>query len=96
LCLGTIAFDSFRFEDARGWFERAIHACEEGEPYWTLGHQMLADLFAQQGQGSASRLLFHAQAALSYTPPESDWYLPLTNHRTAAMEYLEDGGRFLN
>jgi tetratricopeptide (TPR) repeat protein len=96
LCLGNIAFECFRYEDAATWYEKAASASKKGSPNWVGAQQMLADVFAQLGSGSAPRLLQHAEAAIGHTDPSTDWYLTLTRYIEFAQAQLGGNDRSLN
>jgi tetratricopeptide (TPR) repeat protein len=96
LVLGTLAFEYYRLDDAVGWFEQAISASGVGDPVWLAAHQVLADVFAQRGEGSAERVLHHALTALEHTDAGSEWRLPLLRHVQWARALLGGHDRVLN
>ena len=96
LVLGNLAYEYYRLDEAIGWFEQAIGASEAGDPVWLAAQQVLADVFAQRGEGSAERVLHHAQAALAYTDAGSEWRLPLEYHVGWARGVLGGHDRLLN
>ncbi len=96
LVLGNLAYEYYRLDEAIGWFEQAIGASEGGDPVWLAAHQVLADVFAQRGEGSAERVLHYAQAALAYTDTGSEWRLPLEHHIGWARTVLGGHDRLLN
>jgi tetratricopeptide (TPR) repeat protein len=96
LVLGTLAFEYFRLDDAIRWFEQAISASAAGDSVWLSAHQVLADVYAHKGEGSAERVLHHAIAALEYTDPASEWKLPLQRHVGWARGVLGGHDRLLN
>jgi tetratricopeptide (TPR) repeat protein len=94
--LGSIAYEYFRLDEAVTWFERAASACEPGDPVWVLAQQLLADVFAQKGPEVAERLVTHARAALAYTDPANEWFLPLKGYLETAERQLGGHRRVLN
>jgi tetratricopeptide (TPR) repeat protein len=96
LVLGSLAFEYFRLDDAISWFEQAISASSAGDAAWLAAHQVLADVYAQKGEGSAERVLHHALAALEHTDAGSEWRLPLERHVRWARETLGGHDRVLN
>lgn len=96
LCLGSIAFEYFRLEEAVEWFGRAAAESLDGEPAWIAAQQLLADAYAQMGPESADRLYLHAQLALKYTDQRNDWYLPLRSHAENAERALAGQRRLVN
>lgn len=96
LTLGNIAYEYYRLDEAASWFEQAISASQAGDPYWVSAQQMLADVFAQLGDDHAEQLLRHARAALEYSEPTSEWYLPLTRYVERARKVLGEFDRLLN
>jgi len=96
LCLGNIAYEYFRLDEAITWFEQAVSASQPGDPVWVGAQQLLADACAWSGEGMAERVLTHARLALEYTEPSSEWYLPLRRHLAAAKKLLGGHDRLLN
>lgn len=96
LTLGNVAYEYFRLDEAATWFEQAVAASSVGDSAWLGAQQMLADIFSQQGPSAVERLHHHARAALAYTSPASDWYLPLQRYLSDASETLGSSGRLLN
>jgi tetratricopeptide (TPR) repeat protein len=96
LCLGNVAYEYFRLDDAISWFEQAVSASQPGDPVWVGAHQLLADAHSWRGERMAERVLTHARLALEYTDPGSEWYLPLRRHLQAAQAVLGGNDRLLN
>lgn len=96
LCLGQVAQEYYRLEEAVTWFERAAAATSPGDPLWVLTQQLLADVFAQLGPSHAERLQQHAAAALEYTDPGNEWYLPLRAYLETARAQLGGQRRIVN
>jgi tetratricopeptide (TPR) repeat protein len=94
--LGSISYEYFRLDEAVTWFERAASASEPGDPVWVLAQQLLADVFAQKGPEVAERLVTHARAALAYTDPANEWFLPLKGYLETAERQLGGHRRVLN
>lgn len=96
LCLGNIAYEYFRLDEAITWFEQAVSASQPGDPVWVGAQQLLADAYAWSGESLAERVLTHARLALEHTEPSSEWYLPLRRHLAAAQKLLGGHDRLLN
>lgn len=96
LCLGNVAYEYYRLDEAVQWFERAVSASQEGDPIWVSAHQVLADAHVQLGPEKAERVLWYARQALAYTEPSSEWYLPLKRYAAEARERLGGNDRPLN
>lgn len=96
LCLGSIAYDYFRLNEAVSWFEQALEVSAEGDSWWVAAQQLLADVFSQMGPERADRLLQHASTALRYTDRRNDWYLPLRAHQETAQRTLAQRQRIVN
>lgn len=96
ITLGSVAFEYFHLEDAVSWFEQAVSASREGDPFWLMAQQSLADVYSQMGEKHATLLLQHAKAALKFTDPTSEWYLPLNEYVEQAKGYLGGYERILN
>jgi len=96
LCLGNIAYEYFRLDEAASWFEQAVSASTAGDAIWVSAHQLLADVYAQYNDARADRVLHYAEAALEFTDVGSDWYLPLRRYALAARRALGGFDRLLN
>ncbi|MEJ2668688.1 MAG: hypothetical protein P8Z81_16610 [Deinococcales bacterium] len=96
LCLGNIAYEYFRLDEAISWFEQAVSASQPGDPVWVSAQQLLADAYAWSGEAMAERVLTHARLALEHTDPASEWYLPLRRHLATAKRLLGGHDRLLN
>lgn len=96
LCLGNIAYEYFRLDEAISWFEQAVSASQPGDAVWVSAQQLLADAYSWRGEGMAERVLTHARLALAHTEPASEWYLPLRRHVAAAQAALGGHDRLLN
>ena len=95
-CLGNIAFECFRYEDAATWYEKAASASKKGSPDWVGAQQMLADVFAQIGSKAAPRLLQHAKDAIQHTDPSNEWHLTLRRYIELAKSQLSENDYKLN
>ncbi|MEJ2356814.1 MAG: tetratricopeptide repeat protein [Deinococcales bacterium] len=96
LCLGNVAYEYFRLDDAISWFEQAVSASQPGDPGWVGAQPLLADACAWRGERMAERVLTHARLALEHTDPSSEWFLPLRRHLAAAQQALGGNDRLLN
>lgn len=97
LVLGNVALEYYHLDDALAHFERVIGASPEGSRDWLIGHQMTADILAQQGFREPAQVYSHAQQALEYTPEGDEWQATLQAHRDRAAELMQGGGgRVLN
>ena len=72
LCLGNVAFEYYRLDEAAAWFEQALSASREGDADWLVARQMLVDIEVQRGYAFPERLIRHAEAAMPFVPPASD------------------------
>jgi len=96
ITLGSVAFEYYHLEDAAAWYEQALSASQTGDPFWVAAQQMLADVYAQMGDGYVARVLQHARAALEHTEAGSEWYLPLKQYVDDAKSRLGGFERLLN
>ncbi|MDO4262955.1 MAG: hypothetical protein Q4C67_02035 [Deinococcus sp.] len=97
LVLGNVALEYYHLDDALAHFERVIGASPEGSRDWLIGHQMTADILAQQGFREPAQVYSHAQQALEYTSEGDEWQATLQAHRDRAAELMQGGGgRVLN
>ncbi len=96
LCLGNIAYEYFRLDEAVTYFEQAISASQPGDAIWVSAHQMLADVYAQSGDAKADRVFMYARLALEHTDPASEWFLPLSRYLEQARGVLGGHDRLLN
>ncbi|WP_261663161.1 tetratricopeptide repeat protein [Deinococcus sp. Marseille-Q6407] len=97
LVLGNVALEYYHLDDALAHFERVIGASPEGSRDWLIGHQMTADILAQQGFREPAQVYAHAQQALEHTPEGDEWQATLQAHRDRAAELMQGGsGRVLN
>ena len=91
LVLGAVALEYYHLDEALEHYSRALNESAEGSREWTLGHQMLADILAQQGFQDPSRILEHAQKALERTPVSDEWHHTLEGYVTKASGILTQG-----
>lgn len=100
LVLGSVALDYFQLDDALEHYERVIREAADGSRDWITGHQMAADVMAQQGFPNPSAAYAHAQQALAHTPESDDWHVTLEDHLRKAAALLDQqgaqNGRMLN
>ncbi len=96
LCLGNIAYEYFRLDEAVSWFEQAVGASQTGDPVWLSAQQLLADVYAQLGPSKAEQTLRCSRLALEYTDANSEWYLPLQRCAADAHALLGGNDRSLN
>ncbi len=96
LTLGSVAHEYYRFDEAIGWFEKAASASIEGQHEWVFAKEMLVDSFVQQGYKYPDRIIHHAEAALRYLPPASEWTLLLQGYIMRAKTLLGGYQRMLN
>lgn len=96
LCLGNLALEEFRFDDAIAWFEQAASDSREGEPDWLMAQEMLADTLAQQDYRAPERLFQHATLALRYLEPNDEWAITLRRYIAEAQARLGGKARLLN
>ncbi len=96
LCLGKVALEYFRSEEAVSWFERAITDAHEGDDVWIAAHVLLADTLAQNQFSTPQRIHDYAQKALRYLPSYDDWTMILRSYVQRAEQQLGSFGRILN
>jgi len=91
LVLGAVALEYYHLDEALEHYTRALSESAEGSREWTLGHQMVADILAQQGFQDPSNILEHAQKALERTPVSDEWHHTLQGYVTKASEMMAQG-----
>lgn len=97
LVLGSVALDYYHLDDALEHYERVTREAAPESREWIMGHQMAADIMAQQGFANPALAYAHAQQALAHTPESDDWHVTLSEHLRRAGELLGgSGGRTLN
>ncbi|WP_231557310.1 tetratricopeptide repeat protein [Deinococcus sp. YIM 77859] len=97
MVLGNVAFDYYHLDEALDHYERVVREAAAGSRDWITGHQMAADVMAQQGFRDPAAAYAHAQQALEYTPESDDWYSTLSDHLKKAEALMgERSGRMLN
>ncbi|WP_412028256.1 hypothetical protein [Deinococcus yunweiensis] len=92
LVLGSVAMDYFQLDDALEHYERVIREAAPDSRDWITGHQMAADVMAQQGFPNPAAAYAHAQQALASTPESDDWHVTLQDHLRKAEAMMEQGG----
>ena len=92
LVLGSVAMDYFQLDDALEHYERVIREAAPDSRDWVTGHQMAADVMAQQGFPNPAAAYAHAQQALASTPESDDWHMTLQDHLRKAEAMMEQGG----
>lgn len=96
LCLGTLALEYCRFDEAIGWFEQAASASREGDTDWLAAQELLADTLVQAGLKQPARVLHHAEAALRYLADSDEWTVTLRDYVARAKAALGGRDRLLN
>ncbi|WP_102125250.1 tetratricopeptide repeat protein [Deinococcus planocerae] len=97
LVLGSVALDYYHLDDALEHYERVVREAAPDSRDWITGHQMAADVMAQQGFKDPAAAYAHAQQALEHTPESDDWHGTLQDHlKKAAALMGQSGGRMLN
>ncbi|GBF06821.1 TPR repeat protein [Deinococcus aerius] len=97
LVLGSVALDYYHLDEALDHYERVVREAAPHSRDWITGHQMAADVMAQQGFRDPAAAYAHAQQALEYTPESDDWYGTLQDYLTKAQALMgEKSGRMLN
>jgi tetratricopeptide (TPR) repeat protein len=97
LVLGSVALDYFQLDDALEHYERVIREAAPDSRDWVTGHQMAADVMAQQGFPNPAAAVAHAQQALKHTPESDDWFVTLQDHLGKAQALMgQQDGRMLN
>lgn len=93
LVLGSVALDYYHLDEALEHYERVVREAAPGSRDWITGHQMAADVMAQQGFPDPGAAYAHAQTALEYTDPSDEWHATLKEHLDRAGERLQSGRR---
>ena len=76
---------------------RSVREAAPGSRDWVIGHQMAADVMAQQNFPHPAAAYAHAQQALEHTPESDDWYITLQDYLTRAGALMGgSSGRMLN
>lgn len=97
MVLGNVALEYYHLDEALDHFERVVREAAQGSRDWVMGHQMAADVMAQQGFRDPAAAYAHAQQALEFTPESDDWRGTLEDHLRKAGALLgQGGGRTLN
>ncbi|MBB5234524.1 tetratricopeptide repeat protein [Deinococcus budaensis] len=97
LVLGSVALEYYHLDEALEHYERVIREAAPESRDWVTGHQMAADVMAQQGFLNPAAAYAHAQQALAHTPESDDWHSTLRDHLTKAETLMgQGGGRMLN
>ncbi|CAM3574338.1 hypothetical protein [Deinococcus frigens] len=97
LVLGSVALDYFQLDDALEHYERVVREAAPDSRDWITGHQMAADVMAQQGFPNPAAAVAHAQQALAHTPESDDWHGTLQDLLIKAQGLLgPQDGRMLN
>ncbi|WP_339097721.1 hypothetical protein WDJ50_14360 [Deinococcus sp. VB142] len=95
--LGNVALDYYRLDEALEHYERVVREAAPGSRDWVIGHQMAADVMAQQNFPHPAAAYAHAQQALEHTPESDDWYITLQDYLTRAGALMGgSSGRMLN
>lgn len=97
MVLGSVAMEYYHLDEALEHYERVVREAAPESRDWIVGHQMAADVMAQQGFQNPALAYAHAQQALAHTPESDDWHVTLQEHLRKAEELLgASGGRMLN
>ncbi|MPY67486.1 tetratricopeptide repeat protein [Deinococcus sp. SDU3-2] len=97
MVLGNVALEYYHLDEALDHFERVVRESAQGTRDWVMGHQMAADVMAQQGFRDPAAAYAHAQQALEFTPESDDWRGTLEDHLRKAETLMgQSGGRTLN
>ncbi|MFK7603357.1 tetratricopeptide repeat protein [Deinococcus sp. SM5_A1] len=97
LVLGSVALDYFQLDEALEHYERVVREAAPDSRDWIIGHQMAADVMAQQGFPNPAAAVAHAQQALDNTPESDDWHGTLQDLLARAQTLMgNQDGRMLN
>ncbi|AWN22995.1 hypothetical protein DKM44_06925 [Deinococcus irradiatisoli] len=97
LVLGSVAMDYYHLDEALEHYQRVTREAAPGSRDWVTGHQMAADVMAQQGFPDPAAAYAHAQQALEHTEASDDWFGTLQDHLGKAGALMSAGrGRTLN
>ena len=94
LCLAKIALETFRFDEAEAWLEKAVSSSNEGDEMWLAAQVLLAEMFRRQQ--NPERMLRYAEKALRYLHPQDEWVSTLKAYVTDARQRLDGHDRLLN
>jgi tetratricopeptide (TPR) repeat protein len=93
LVLGSVALEYYHLDDALEHYERVIREAAPQSRDWITGHQMAADVMAQQGFRDPTAAYAHAQQALAHTEVSDDWHATLQEHLSKAEALMGSNGR---
>ena len=97
LVLGSVALEYYHLGEALEHYERVVREAAPESRDWVTGHQMAADVMAQQGFPDPAAAFLHAQQALAHTEVSDDWHSTLQDHLGRAEALMgEQRGRTLN
>lgn len=96
LVLGSVALEYYHLGEALEHYQRVTEEAQPASRDWLTGHQMAADILAQQGFSNPAAVYAHAQQALEHTDPSDEWYATLEDHLQKAQALMEQGHRTLN
>ncbi|GGO35083.1 tetratricopeptide repeat protein [Deinococcus humi] len=97
LVLGSVALDYFQLDEALEHYERVVREAAPDSRDWIIGHQMAADVMAQQGFPNPAAAIAHAQQALEHTAESDDWHSTLQDLLARAQTLMgQQDGRMLN
>lgn len=91
LVLGSVALDYYHLDDALEHYERVVNEAAPGSRDWVTGHQMAADILAQQGFKDPSAIYNHASLALEHTERSDEWHATLSELLERAEKELRGG-----
>lgn len=93
LVLGSVALDYYHLDEALEHYERVVNEAAPGSRDWVTGHQMLADILAQQGFKDPGRVYHHASLALEHTERNDEWHATLSELMERAEREMQGGGK---
>ncbi|WP_027481460.1 tetratricopeptide repeat protein [Deinococcus pimensis] len=96
LVLGSVALDYYHLDEALEHYERVIREAAPGTRDWVTGHQMAADILAQQGFRDPAGIYSHASQAIEHTERSDEWYATLSDLMRRAEREMKGGNRTLN
>lgn len=93
LVLGSVALDYYHLDEALEHYERVVGEAAPGSRDWVTGHQMAADILAQQGFRDPGAIYAHASQALEHTDRSDEWYATLSELISRAENEMRGGNQ---
>lgn len=88
MILGYIEFDYYDLEQSLYHFSKVIEHTNKGTGEWFLGHQMIAEIMAQQGFKQPQQILMHINWALDGLNEDDEWHNTLIQYKEKALSMI--------